>query len=510
MTSGYKTTSLGWVLGLTLFASPAFAAGTYMLQFGSYQSAEEAREHLNELKSKHVGALSRLNPSVRPVTLPPDDLTVYRTQAGPLATRADAQSVCSQLVSNGDECYVVEASSATAKNTAPSVHVRGTPAMVNPLAPATVTTTARPIVPTEPLPPANLPQPGVATTVVADATATENAVRQALDDAAVKQQTRNESGTETSAPQRSFWDRINPFSDSTEDAVPAPTAAPVEPVQTQSITAPEFPLPPPATIVTINPVPVDMPNIPPATLPEEATDFTPPSPVAPPVSLGAIPPAASAPTATASLYSLPPPPPPLPAATPPTPIVSTPLPTTVPTATSIDSRPLAPPAGLLSATHGNVRVEEAKRVPVTLLPPPPIVVPITPPSPSLSAPPTVPTTAINLSPNATLGQRTLWAQIGQFRTTQQALAFWNNYRRTHPDFPVVRVRVTSPLAKHQHQLSSVNLRIGPFARPEFVTNLCASLTPQDRTPEAGMQCGVIADLGVAVNPHAPAYQRYRR
>lgn len=94
-----------------LLLQPAIAsavpATAFMLQFGSFESAKEANARIAALKAKHGGLIGNFPSRVVEVALP-DNLTVYRTQSGPVPSRADAQSICAQLASNGDECYVVE------------------------------------------------------------------------------------------------------------------------------------------------------------------------------------------------------------------------------------------------------------------------------------------------------------------------------------------------------------------------------------------------------------------
>jgi hypothetical protein len=126
-----------------------------------------------------------------------------------------------------------------------------------------------------------------------------------------------------------------------------------------------------------------------------------------------------------------------------------------------------------------------------------------------------PQPAMSLSPSATLGQKTLWAQIGQFPNTQAALAFWDQYRQAHPDFPVVRVRVTSPYSEQLRGNDQVWLRVGPFARQAFISNLCASVPhPDANSNQPGLSCGTITDLGIASAPNRmPGYlpaSRYSR
>lgn len=522
MKSLSKTIYLGAILSTTLLANPAIAGSVFMLQFGSFQTNEEAQAHLTTLKNKHVGALSRLSPAIRQVQLPPDDLTVYRTQAGPLATRGDAQSVCSQLVSNGDECYVIEVAEKPAATT-PSVHV---PRTVEKVTPPVVETVGRDpqhvamlnSITAPPAAPAVLPKidDAPANDVTTDA---EQTVREALDAAAEKKEETRAAIEESASGSngRSFWDRINPFSSDTpeetvaapvEEAVAAPIAPPMPeaPRVTESLnisnTAP--------SVVAINPAPPTpkivasaAPRLPAPPVPQTPVVVLPPSPLTstpetPPVALGSVP--TSQPVAP--VYPMPLPPPPLPMNKPPAPPISTAV---LPPPARIDSRPLLPPPGVapiapsqLSAARGNVRVEEARRVPLTTapqLPPPPVVTPIPPAA----------TPLVDLSPNSTLGQRTLWAEIGAFDTTQNALSFWNNYRLSHPDFPVVRVRVTSPLAQQQRSITSVSLRVGPFKRPEFITILCNSLKPEEVK-----HCGRIADLGVAASPFAPSQDGFLR
>lgn len=97
------------LLGVSTYALSAYAnAPVVMLQFGSFESQAEAQTKLNEVKTKHAGILSDMPSMVREVQIRPG-LTVFRTQAGPLAGRPQAQSICAQLASAGDrECYIVE------------------------------------------------------------------------------------------------------------------------------------------------------------------------------------------------------------------------------------------------------------------------------------------------------------------------------------------------------------------------------------------------------------------
>ena len=529
---------IGTLLAVALTYSHAYASSVFMLQFGSYQSAEEAQARLDEVKAKHAGALSRLESSVRPVTLPPDNLVVYRTQAGPLATRADAQSICSQLISNGDSCYIVETAVSTGKlapaptsslekepaQAAAQSVVMSEPAMRDATNVAALNTVAAsPSVTIAPETPSN----------------TQESVGSALDSAASKQHATEQASisntTPTNRPHRSFWERINPFASNTPsetapaavavvDADQAQAAAPVDVVEYSpslpaispstlaptvatsdniagkdtSVSVPKASTMPPPTVIVPSATPIDgvatkntaviVPSVRTAPAPLVSRD------------MGVIQPPSSATTAArpvlqAETFVLPPPPAPLNANAKTFSTTSS----AVSSAEPIASSPLPLPTGTLP----NVRVEEAKHVPVSSST---TIAPVM----AASAPAAIvtnPLPAVNLSPSATLGQRTIWAQMGQFSTPQDALAFWNHYRQSHPDFPVVRVRVTTPVVAQRHDLPLVNLRVGPFAKQEFVNNLCASLVPQQ-----GMTCGAIADMGVAVNPYSSANtaSRYKR
>ena len=128
----------------------------------------------------------------------------------------------------------------------------------------------------------------------------------------------------------------------------------------------------------------------------------------------------------------------------------------------------------------NVEVEEARRVPVS-----PVMHPTQPP-PFVQAP-------VVMQPSATEGVKTLWAEIGPFASNDDALAYWANYRQDHPDFPVVRVRVTSSYQAMLHGVNYYALRVGPIAQRAFVKALCNSLAKRDNGPE--LQCSAVSDLG---------------
>lgn len=488
--------SLLLVAACSLIATSAAAAPVFLLQFGSFEERTEAEARLSQLKTKHAGVFAKLDTGVREVTLPPDNLKVYRTQAGPLPTRADAQSVCSQLASNGDECYVVEtAMVASAGTPAPAA------APVAP-APATMKTAAAPAPTAAPTPagmlaaPQEVPPPG--------ADAAEGVVI-AMD--APKPQAKAEAEAANDAQpatkvraERSFWSRMNPFGDDeaegeyevteADDSVKL-SAPPLRSPEPLVATAPE-PKPLPAPVAS-SPTTVQFAQAAPAVAPGSVTPVlnTPPPMNLPP------PPAPLRAQDVAAVNAIRATPAPL---TPPQSTGSVPLP--VIPAPVVTAAPVPVPAAVptpVTPADGNVSVAEAQRVPLTTATQPA-------PAPSAIAGMQQPVQAVSLLPSSTLGHKTLWAHIGQFADARSALAFWNEYRQAHPDFPVVRVRVTTPYQGVTRGIYKVSLRVGPFVRNDTIKNLCTNVTnpPEDDAKEYDLRCGTIQDLGVAENPYAAA------
>ncbi len=531
----------------TLLSAPAVAAPVFMLQFGSFESKEEAEARLTELKSEHAGVIGAMQSGIREVTLPPDNLVVYRTQAGPVETRATAQSICGQLASNGDECYVVETAMApsfvsptqvaaaspasapvakpaaaapapvmaaplptpapmtmaAAKTTAPAPTPMRDPAgMSTPalLAASGASTTAPQAVPPVAMAPLPMRDPSNAAainrvttapvttgtsypapTTVAAATpapAASPAMQKAMDDAAAEQTDLDKKISTAPTPagakeEGTFWSRLNPFSSTPKAPVaPAPVLAKPVTVETPVVETPTVQTPaamvPPAPLVSatapepLSPLPQEAPRV--MMAPAAAPAPMLPPPPAPLVGRGSI---ASAQSTAASLRA-------------PNPVIA---PEPIGTLN-------APAPIVIGDTTGNVRVGEAQRVPLSqanVLPAPPIMM-----APAIPAP------GPALSPTANLGQKTLWAHVGQFVDAQAALAFWDQYRRSHPDFPVVRVRVTSPLQSLNHGNDKVSLRVGPFAKEASIRTLCTTISQQQtQTNGDRLICGSIVDMGIA-------------
>ena len=538
-----------------VLAATAVAAPVTMLQFGSFETRDEAQARLDVMKKKHAGVLGQLPSSIREIKLGADDLTVYRTQAGPLANRAAAQSVCAQLASNGDECYVVETSMIAGSPAAPVVPApTPTPA-------AQAATTPEPPVKLQPIPqrdPRNVAalaqvksaldekstasSPSltadatlataspVASTVI-DATPTKLSpqLQSALDKAVAEQVAADkEPKKESVAPKpvadtRSFWSRANPFSDDApeEEVKPAASKALAAAAVAATVSSasasnvePEFPPPPVVTPQQLKAAaaaesasPTVIPASPDVNVAVAQPAFSAPAPVklatstTPSASAVALAPPVV--TTQAPSMDLPPPPAPL------IPNGARPLASVQPSAPiSTGTMPFVAPLPVQQSINTpQVNVEEAKRVPLTastLVSPPPEVA-------SVPGPDAPPPTSLNLLPSASLGKKTVWAQMGKFEDTQTALAFWDQYRKENPDFPAVRVRVVSSYQAQQHGDETKWLRVGPFSRSGFVTNLCTSLDDMDIDD---LKCGQVTDMGVASAPNrAPGYlppSRYAR
>jgi hypothetical protein len=208
--------------------------------------------------------------------------------------------------------------------------------------------------------------------------------------------------------------------------------------------------------------------------------------------------------------SFPPPPPPIHS-------TNTPPPSAPPPVMAAPSPVLAPVApesiGTISVTSlppldgGAVEVGEAQRVPLTdaaKMPPPPGVIL---PAPVVGvAPPSGAEGAIVSAspPSSVLPAKTLWAHIQYFENQQQALAFWEKFRKANPDFPVVRLRTTSALSALKRGDERVALRVGPFASGGFIRMLCDDVNAQDNSLFGnGMECGPVTALGASANAYAP-------
>lgn len=515
----------------------------FMLQFGSFESSDEANERVSALKSKHAGLIGGMSSRVQEVSLP-DNLTVYRTQAGPVASRAEAQSICAQLASNGDECYVVEtamtetpATTAVAKAETPRSVTFSKPDAAAPtletLNTAQQAANTAPATATVPLPKFEAAQTGANSVSSAreQARASLQSDRSAVSalEAAPPITTRTSSlaaapaaqASTAQAPEQtmerpSFWSRLNPFSDD-EETKPAIKAQAPEPVETAVAKVDAQP------VTSLRPaLPESVPVTPAQTHADSAMPLLPPPPPmngtakeifernqqqAPvlaaqaPVSAPVAP--APAPEPTGSVPMIASVAPAAPAA------ANGPVPFAHASNETLArvGKPATAPG--IRMGDGSVSVGEAQRVPLTnamqqadttpmfrpsgsMVAPPDASIPIRPGPRQITAPQGVLAAPEVLLPASQNTQKTLWAELRPFKDAPTALGFWDQFRGKNPDFPVVRVRVIQSYQQKLRGQETVALRVGPFAKRESIGYLCGQLKSVE-----SMQCGQVVDMGVS-------------
>ena len=96
------------ISAIALLSHTALADTVYLLQLGSYPQFSEARQRWNDATDAYPDQLKGLQVNIAKVKLPPDDFEVYRTQLGPVSTRAEAQEICDTMTAKGEDCFVVE------------------------------------------------------------------------------------------------------------------------------------------------------------------------------------------------------------------------------------------------------------------------------------------------------------------------------------------------------------------------------------------------------------------
>lgn len=516
-----------------------------MLQFGSFESSQEAEQRVGALKAKHGGLIGNYPSRVMEVSVG-DDLTVYRTQAGPVASRAEAQSICAQLASNGDECYVVEtamtqspmpkqvATAAAApanvtftkpETSAPTVETLNTPSPTSATADMTAASLASIAEPKEEAAKAVVAEAATAQPTREDARAAllsdMNAVK-ALENAPEISKTNStpvespkKAVAEAEAEEPGFWAHLNPFSDDEPEV--KKTADAVKPVETAA--------------AKVDAQPVEMAAAP---IAEEKASAPVETSGRPHVML----PAAQGTQETASASAMLPPPPPMnasakeiyernrqeapqlvaqvqPVAT--VPAVSVPP---APANAIAAPAPFAPAseetlsrtgksAAATTVGEGMVKVGEAQRVPLSSATqsaqPMPMYVPsgssVAPADASIpirttprqiTPPAGTPASPEVLLPASQNTQKTLWAELKPYKDAASALQFWDTFRSKNPDFPVVRVRVIQSYAQTVRKDTNVALRVGPFAKRESIAYLCGQFKEV-----YSLKCGEITDIGTS-------------
>lgn len=494
--------------------------GVYLLQLGSFEKKDAAQARWSVLQNKYPNLLESLAVRYMDVTLPPDNFTVYRTQAGALASRANAQSICDRLTAKGDECYVVETAMFNADDMAASVPnppLQNTPmeisaASVPAKAPQVAAVAQAPapkdlahaMVPqkteklekavaakeaalpaVKPLAQDSVPAvpnaPDVSAVMAPPAqmvASSEHAQTRALETAKVAATDASPAQVEEEGGFWSFMSALDPFSDDAPSAPPKQVTANVAPPKVDEVevmsasdsasikdpfavaAAPAMPVAPAAAPVT-KPAPLmgDLPQQPAS------------APAAPQAGYQVPSFEVLDKTATPSQgFTLPPPPAMSGAVAP-----------------AFAGQPAAPSQIQESS---DVKVSEAVRVPLTDTAPISEEASLAAERTRLATPPMSMGTPSQEMP----GMRTLWAQIGYFSDQQHALGYWENFRKANPTFPAVRVRITSPYMASSFGAPKVSLRVGPFDQGAYVKDICDEVIGSSKQAGQPLDCQSVADM----------------
>ncbi|MDC3347559.1 SPOR domain-containing protein, partial [bacterium] len=81
--------------------------GAYRVQMASLKSRAAVQKNWASLKRKHPDLLGKLQLNIQSVQLSGGRGTFYRMQAGPMTSRAQANSLCARLKSRKQGCIVV-------------------------------------------------------------------------------------------------------------------------------------------------------------------------------------------------------------------------------------------------------------------------------------------------------------------------------------------------------------------------------------------------------------------
>ncbi len=137
------------------FAASPFAASAqtvFMVQLGTFDSQAKAQAHWNELSKKFPDVFGGLKYTPDQFVKHPDNFVNYRTQAGPIASREEAENICAAIgQGGGGECYVAETAMFSGED--PEVVAAGTNTTIQPEpAPQPAPPAALPPLPVPPVP----------------------------------------------------------------------------------------------------------------------------------------------------------------------------------------------------------------------------------------------------------------------------------------------------------------------------------------------------------------------
>jgi hypothetical protein len=453
--------------GLMLFNQPAAAASSYLLQLGTFAEEAQAESHWTRMQEKYPDLLQGLNLRVANVTLAPDNMAVYRTQAALLSQRSDAEIICDAMARKGDECFIVEtAMIASAPQAAPK------PVMPQP---APVQTAA-----------AQAPQPLMTLPPVEDVMPTAELSSKAEEQlAAMEAALDAESASFESKGAALMPDAPTIAMPSVQapvivtppviepgtglKALPQTLQAPQPLIAVPTVTAPQQAIQPLPELADNRPRQADFGNVqlpPPPAFFDQPSDFRPAAPVV-----------AQQPAAQSAAA----------------PVVPENAPfRAVPKETYAQAAGMTPPpvvqeAPVQNATQADVAVAEAIRVPLSDMAPPVVMAAPQPVVPARRYPTAGEMMKLGL-PSRPSMTRSMWAELSYFDSEQAALGYWENIRRSMPDLPLLRVRVVKPY-RFRNEINRVSLKVGPFPHAAQLRELC------DRIENEDMYCRMSNDLG---------------
>ena len=96
------------LLSFLLFPVISSASTVFLIQLGSFENEAASQAAWKSYQSEHARLLKELSPVTSRITLPPENNSTYRLQAGPIESRVEAKSICKALRRSKAECFVVE------------------------------------------------------------------------------------------------------------------------------------------------------------------------------------------------------------------------------------------------------------------------------------------------------------------------------------------------------------------------------------------------------------------
>lgn len=437
-------------------AAAASAQTVYTVQLGSFESEKQAKDHWNRLLEKFPDIFDPLKYSPAEIQLPPDDVVYFRTQAGPISSREEAEGICDNLQSRNFECYVAETAMFSGEDVA--AKPAKTPEQIS--APASPPPALEKV--------AEAPKP-VETKVAAAPSAAPKPLPPLPKPTGVVPPKADEKLPDIEELELQFADSPPP---------PPPPPAPVKtaeapkalpPLPAPSAAAPPPP-PPPQPVATAQ---ANVPPPPPpaaGAMPWQSAPSAGPQSTGTPFQMGQSNYAGSPRIPMGAPYQ------PTPPANVSEPVIS-----------GVSDQPITP------SESDKAQVKVAEAIPVPLSGGGEAVG-------SNSAYTRGYTGGFRGYPSQGSTSNSLWAEISYFTTQQAALGYWNTLRHRDPSIPGgLRLRVTRPLMQRGND--HLSLRIGPFSNVQAIQRLCSF------TREEKVACNAIKDLGTSVSAYAKRERR---